>query len=64
MVAQGTPPATQASQINTMVENLANRMQENPEDAKGLAGTSARSYEVLERYDEALAAMAQSPCIK
>jgi cytochrome c-type biogenesis protein CcmH len=50
------PQAPQASQINAMVENLAKRMQENPEDAKGWL-MLARSYKVLKRYDESLTAM-------
>ena len=53
-----TPPLTRQS-IEQMVEKLAQRMREQPDDPKGWT-MLARSYRVLERYPEAAAAYQQA----
>ncbi len=51
------PQSYSADQINDMVEHLAQRMKQQPDDAKGWA-MLARSYVGLERYAEAVDAYA------
>lgn len=53
-----TPPLTQQS-IEQMVEKLAQRMREQPQDPEGWT-MLARSYRVLERYPEAATAYQQA----
>lgn len=48
-----------AEDINAMVEKLAARMQENPDDTNGWL-MLARSYKMLGRYDEAVAAFGKA----
>lgn len=48
-------PQMTAEDINAMVEKLAARMQENPDDTNGWL-MLARSYKMLGRYEEAVAA--------
>lgn len=53
--AQGGQHDVNAQQINAMVEKLAARMKDNPDDAEGW-GMLARTYTVLGRHAEALPA--------
>ena len=48
---------SQMASIDKMVDSLAQRMQNNPDDAQGWT-MLARSYKVLKRYDEAVKAYA------
>ncbi len=57
--AAGDRPGITMQQVESMVERLAARMQENPEDVKGWE-MLGRSYAVLERYPEAVAAYANA----
>ncbi len=52
-------PQMTAEDINAMVEKLAARMQENPDDTNGWL-MLARSYKMLGRYDEAVAAFGKA----
>jgi len=52
---EGADGAANQAQVVAMVEQLAERMKQNPNDADGWA-MLARSYSVMERNDEALAA--------
>ncbi|MFC5301716.1 c-type cytochrome biogenesis protein CcmI [Azospira restricta] len=51
-----------AAQIEGMVERLAQRLQQNPDDAKGWV-MLARSYKMLGRYAESAAAYAKAPAL-
>lgn len=53
---KGEMPTKTAEQINGMVEKLAQKMKENPSDSEGWIMLS-RSYKVLKRYPEAVAAL-------
>lgn len=53
------PHDTNSAQIAAMVEKLAERMKERPDDAQGWV-MLARSYTVLERYADAVPAYAQA----
>ncbi|GJG97280.1 cytochrome c-type biogenesis protein CcmH [Cupriavidus pauculus] len=55
----GDAHAPDISQIETMVDQLARRLQTNPQDANGWS-MLARSYTVLERFDDAAAAYARA----
>ena len=55
----GAPHETNTEQIAAMVEKLAERMKERPDDAQGWV-MLARSYTVLERYADAVPAYAQA----
>ena len=52
-------PQMTAEDINAMVEKLAARMQENPDDTNGWL-MLARSYKMLGRYEEAVAAFGKA----
>lgn len=52
-----TPHTVDASQVEAMVERLAQRMRENPDDPQGWV-MLARSYAVMERFPEAAKAYA------
>ncbi len=57
--ADGAPHDTNTEQIAAMVDKLAARMKERPDDAQGWV-MLARSYTVLERYSDAVPAYAQA----
>ncbi|NJD25968.1 MAG: c-type cytochrome biogenesis protein CcmI [Betaproteobacteria bacterium] len=57
--AQGDAHSVSAEQIAAMVERLAERLQQNPNDATGWL-MLARSYAVLGRYPESVAAYGRS----
>jgi cytochrome c-type biogenesis protein CcmH len=62
--ATGTPThSTEAEQIAAMVERLAQRMKEQPQDAEGWA-MLARSYTVLERHADALPAYEKAVALR
>ena len=53
---KGDVPSRTAADINAMVEKLAQKMQQNPNDSQGWI-MLARSYKVLKRYPEAVDAL-------
>jgi len=57
--ADGAPHDTNTAQIAAMVDKLAERMKERPDDPQGWV-MLARSYTVLERYADAVPAYAQA----
>jgi cytochrome c-type biogenesis protein CcmH len=57
--AEGAPHDTGTAQVAAMVDQLAQRMKERPDDAQGWV-MLARSYTVLERYADAAPAYAQA----
>lgn len=57
--AAGDGHGVTVQQVESMVERLAARMQENPDDVKGWM-MLGRSYAVLDRYPEAVAAFANA----
>lgn len=50
--ASKPPPASQQEQINAMVDSLAQKLKQNPDDAEGWA-MLGRSYNAMRRYSEA-----------
>jgi len=56
-------PATQPAQIEAMVAKLARRLETRPDDLKGWVMLS-RSYGVLGRYDDAVAALRRALALK
>lgn len=61
VAVDGSPGVTQA-QINAMVEGLAQRLKDKPDDAEGWA-MLGRSYTTLRRFDEASAAYARAAAL-
>lgn len=59
----GKPHATNFDQIAEMTEKLSNRLKDNPQDAEGWA-MLARSYNVLGRNPEALAAYEKASALR
>lgn len=61
--AEGTDVSAEQTQVLAMVEQLAERMQQNPNDADGWA-MLARSYSVMERNDDALGAYQKAVALR
>lgn len=61
--AEGADPGPNSAQVVAMVEQLAQRLKSNPQDYDGWA-MLARSYSVMERNDEALAAYAKALALR
>jgi cytochrome c-type biogenesis protein CcmH len=61
--ANGAPPQVTRAQIETMVEKLALRMKERPDDAQGWL-MLARAYSVLDRPADALPAYARAASLR
>ncbi len=53
--SQSTTPQQQVASVETMVQNLAQRLEQNPDDAEGWM-MLARSYSVIGRHEEAIGA--------
>jgi cytochrome c-type biogenesis protein CcmH len=59
----GAPHGTESSQMTSMVERLALRLKDKPQDAEGWA-MLARSYSVLGRHSEAVKAYGQALALR
>ena len=61
--AEGADGSAEQAQVLAMVEQLAQRLQQNPNDADGWA-MLARSYSVMERNEDALAAYQKAVALR